>query len=84
VGLVVSAVRRMVMRTPDQLQPEELRDIVSQIQVLLWLNYGPTGDFWDGDKEWDTETLEYVSRVLEDYGLRPGMPQMEVDSFFVV
>ena len=59
------------MNHPSQLPADVLADIVEQIQQLLWLDAGESGDDWNGDKEWDCETLEYVGAVLEEHGLKP-------------
>src|SRR5262245_26293424 len=54
-----------------QLPADVLAEIVSQIQQLLWLDADASGDCWNGDKEWDCETLESVAAVLAEHGLRP-------------
>lgn len=54
-----------------QLPAHVLAEIVSQIQQLLWLDTDPSGDFWNGDKEWDCETIESIAAVLYEHGLRP-------------
>jgi hypothetical protein len=48
---------------------EQLETIVSEIQKLLWWNNRT--EAWDPDLEWDSESLEYVSGVLSDAGLKP-------------
>jgi hypothetical protein len=58
------------MKTPGDLTREQLEDIVDQIQSILWLD--PTTDAFDPDRSWDIETIEWVSGVLEDFGLKPG------------
>jgi hypothetical protein len=62
------------MKTPSELTREQLESIVGQIQSILWMNLR-TGEF-DPDLSWDSETLEYVSGVLEDAGLKPGKVQL--------
>jgi hypothetical protein len=57
-------------RAIGTLTDAECRDIVSQIQVILWFDFAR--DEWDGEKEWSMDTLEYVSGVLSDHGLRPA------------
>jgi hypothetical protein len=58
------------MKTPGELTRKQLEDIVGRIQSILWLD--PTTDAFDPDRSWDVETIEWVSGVLEDAGLRPG------------
>ena len=58
------------MLTPGDLTREQLKAIVGRIQSILWLD--PTTDAFDPDRSWDVETIEWVSGVLEDFGLRPG------------
>jgi hypothetical protein len=58
------------MKTPSELTREQLENIAGQIQSILWMNLR-TGVF-DPDLSWDSETIEYVSGVLEDAGLKPG------------
>jgi hypothetical protein len=64
------------MKAPSELSTDEMRAIISDIQMLLWLEMTPEGDRWNPDKEWDSETLEYVGAVLEERGLRPEKPGM--------
>ena len=62
---------------PDNTEPRaiadltdaECRNIIDQIQQILWLDF--VTNEWNLDKEWGMETLEYISGVLEDHGLRP-------------
>ena len=54
-----------------KLSVKELRDIVEDIRDILWLDVCPDRDFYNPDKEWDSETIEYVAGTLEDAGLRP-------------
>jgi hypothetical protein len=58
------------MKTPSELTREQLENIVGQIQSILWLD--PLTERFDPDRSWDTETIEWVSAVLEDAGLKPG------------
>jgi hypothetical protein len=60
------------MRRPSDLTREELVHIVEQVQSLLYLDTDPAGEaFWNPDKGWDSETLEFVAAVLADAGLVP-------------
>jgi hypothetical protein len=54
----------------SDLDSEQLRTIVENIQKILWFNYAT--DKWDPDKEWKVDTIEFVAGVLEDEGLRPN------------
>ena len=60
-------------RSPEvmKLTIKQLRDIVEGIRDILWLDIYPDRDFYNPDKEWDCETIEYVAGTLEDAGLRP-------------
>jgi hypothetical protein len=58
------------MKTPGELTREQPENIVGQIQSILWLD--PATGAFDPDRSWDVETIEWVSGVLEDFGLRPG------------
>ena len=58
------------MRLAQDLNHEELVSVVSQIQSILYADYADV-DVWNPNKEWDSETLEYVAAVLEDFGLVP-------------
>lgn len=53
----------------SDLDIEQLHTIVSNVQKILWFNYAK--DTWDADKEWKTDTIEFVAGVLEDEDLRP-------------
>jgi hypothetical protein len=50
------------------LMDDECHDIVDQIRQILRFDFA--ANEWNPDKEWDIETLEYISGVLEDYGQR--------------
>lgn len=57
----------------NALGPAQLRNIVSHLRALLWLDIEPGGEFWNAEKTWDSETLDYIARVLSDAGLRPSV-----------
>ena len=57
----------------SDLDLDNLRTIVTDIQKILWFNYAT--DTWDPDKEWKVDTIEFVAGVLEDEGLRPERKQ---------
>ncbi len=57
------------MKQPSDLTREELEDIVSQVRNVLWKDYST--DELDPDRSWNSETIEWVSGVLEDAGLKP-------------
>jgi hypothetical protein len=50
---------------------DELERIVLDVQSVLWLDLNDDRDTWDPDKEWDSETIEFVAEVLARHGLRP-------------
>jgi hypothetical protein len=60
------------MKLASQLSHEEMEQVISQIQAILWLDMGEKPPVWDPDNEWDSETIEWVAAVLDDYGLRPS------------
>jgi hypothetical protein len=51
-----------------------MQQMLSQIQMLLWLDTNAQGDFWNLEKQWDSETLECIAAVLEEQELRPCEP----------
>jgi hypothetical protein len=55
--------------TPSELIREQLEDVVRQVRDILWLD--PVTGALDPDRSWTVETIEWVSGVLEDAGLRP-------------
>jgi hypothetical protein len=57
------------MKQPSDLTREELEDIVSQVRNVLWKDYAT--DELDPGRSWNSETIEWVSGVLEDAGLKP-------------
>jgi hypothetical protein len=59
------------MKKPSDLTKEELVQLVEQLQSILYLDISSDGDFWNRNKVWDSETIEYVAEVLVDAGLAP-------------
>jgi len=59
------------MRFPADLPRETMEQMLSQIQMLLWLETDGQADFWNPEKQWDSETLEFIAAVLEEQELRP-------------
>ena len=60
------------MRKVEDLTRPELRQIVQQLQELLFLDSDKSGKrYWNPDKEWDTEYLESLATALQAYGLVP-------------
>ena len=57
------------MKQPSELTREQLEDIVGRIRDILWQD--PVTGELDPDRSWDVETIEWVSGVLEDAGLKP-------------
>ena len=57
------------MKQPSELTREELEDIVGRIRDILWQD--PVTGELDPDRSWDVETIEWVSGVVEDAGLKP-------------
>jgi hypothetical protein len=48
---------------------EQLEDIVGRIRDVLWQD--PVTGALDPDRSWDVATIEWVSGVLEDAGIKP-------------
>ncbi len=57
------------MHKPNDLTREQLEGIVAEIQRILWFDER-TGTF-DPEISWNMDTIEWVSGVLEDAGLKP-------------
>jgi hypothetical protein len=57
------------MKQLSDLTREQLEDIVGQIRDTLWQD--PVTGQLDPEQSWDVETIEWVSSVLEDAGLKP-------------
>jgi hypothetical protein len=57
------------MKQPSELTREQLEQIVGQVRDILWQD--PVGGALDLERAWDSETIEWVSGVLEDAGLKP-------------
>jgi hypothetical protein len=70
-------------RNVGELRSFELRNIVSDIQKLLWQvetvddqqrSNGGSSVFWDADKPGSLDTLDAIAGLLEEYGLEPIDP----------
>jgi hypothetical protein len=62
------------MKEPSELSREELESIASQIRNILWQD--PVNGRLDPERSWTVETIEWVSGVIEDAGLKPDpVPQ---------
>jgi len=59
------------MKHARDLSPEQLANLVDQVQQFLYLSANAQGMIWDPDKEWDSETIESVAGVVADAGLKP-------------
>jgi predicted RNA-binding Zn-ribbon protein involved in translation (DUF1610 family) len=57
------------MKSPSELTRKHLENIVSRIRNILWRD--PITGELDPDRSWGVETLEWVSGVMEDAGLKP-------------
>lgn len=59
------------MKRARELRGGELVNIVDRIQALLYLDIDDVKEFWNRDKEWDSDTFIAVGEVLADYDLVP-------------
>ena len=57
------------MKQPSELTRDQLEDLLRQIRNILWQD--PVSGAFDPDRSWTVETIEWVSGVLEDAGLKP-------------
>jgi hypothetical protein len=57
------------MKQPSELSREELESIALQIRDILWQD--PVTGQLDPERSWTVETIEWVSGVIEDAGLKP-------------
>jgi hypothetical protein len=57
------------MKQVSELSREQLEEIAVQIRDILWLD--PISGAPDPERSWGVETLEWVSGVLEEAGLKP-------------
>jgi hypothetical protein len=58
------------MKQPSELTFEQLEGIVRQVRDILWQD--PVTGELDPERSWDSETIEWVSGVIEDAGLKPA------------
>jgi hypothetical protein len=60
------------MKKPSDVARGELIRIFEQKQAVLYLDLNFGGeDFWNPNKAWDSETIEYMAGVLSDARLAP-------------
>jgi len=59
------------MREVNDLSFEELREIVTSLQALVFLDIDAVGDFWNPDKDLDADHLGAIPNLLARYDLRP-------------
>jgi hypothetical protein len=65
------------MKQPSDLTREELEGIALQIRDILWRD--PVTGRLDPERSWTVETIERVSGVIEDAGLKPErVPQEQL------
>ena len=57
------------MKQPSELNRDQLEDLLRRIRDILWQD--PVSGAFDPDRSWTVETIEWVSGVLEDAGLKP-------------
>lgn len=70
------------MKNLKNLTREELEEVVSEVQAILWLDQ-EKADIWDPDKGWNPETVEDVASVLVRASLKPekcfDIPEEQVE-----
>ena len=65
----------MAVANPRDLSHEDLVGIVLTVQSALWEQSGevsPSQDYWDPDKEWDSDVIAYIGEAMDAVGLRPS------------
>ena len=46
-------------------------EILQEIRALLYLDMDSEGEFWNPDKEWDSDTLGRLAEIMARHGLVP-------------
>ncbi len=59
------------MRNVEDLTKEELSLIVSRVQQLLYLDNDTENYFWNPEKEWSVDLLDYIADTLSAIELVP-------------
>jgi len=59
------------IKTAQELSHEGLVLLASRIQAILYLDSDEKGEYWNADKEWDSDTLEEIKNAVEASGLAP-------------
>jgi len=65
---------KQIVRLASSLSREELDNLVSEIQEVLWVDgWHATrqAPYWNPEKEWDSGVLDTVANVLHRYKLAP-------------
>ena len=57
------------MKQPSDLSRDELERIVREVRDIFWQD--PVTGRLDPERSWTVETIEWVSGVIEDAGLKP-------------
>ena len=66
--------RAAPMRHAKDLTRAELEHVVDTVQSILWLDERPLpphGEFWNPEKVWEQDFIEWIADLLTDYDLRP-------------
>jgi hypothetical protein len=76
----------MSQKRAEDLTREQLLWLVNHIQAALFIDFSPdtkeecpkgvapSSEYWNPDKEWDSDTLDHVASVLDEHGLAPRKP----------
>ena len=67
--------RRAVREAAAQSEsPDSAESALRHIYDLLYLDIGPTGDFYNPDKVWDPDTLDAIAQVVRERFRGPDCP----------
>ena len=65
---------RLALRRTASAQATDAQEALRHIYDLLYLDIGPTGDFYNPDKPWDADTIDAVARVAREQFKGPVCP----------
>ncbi len=65
---------RKALRQAASAQATDAQEALRHIYDLLYLDIGPTGDFYNPDKVWDPDTLDGIAQVVRERFKGPDCP----------